>query len=301
MGDVQRAFLRRLRDAGPDGLAASSVPARCESLVEQLKICGAAEIRLGKGRGFRLHLRDLAVFANYIESQYPAGLDIAAEDLVDRASAVALLGDAKAVRHGSHRGIFVRSVKRNVTMDRADTAEKLPIGELTVTAGGAAIVIGAGIEWRFTGFVAIIENAETFWRYEFVLPEVDLAIFAQGRMSERVLAWLASPLLAGSHFIHWGDYDPVGAAEYLRLITACPGRVQMHLPADLEVLLSKYGKSALVAGQTDVLDGLRDSADDPTVMKLVTLFDKYGRGLEQEILLAVTSSGPSMPEIKEGP
>lgn len=295
MGEVQRAFLRRLRDAGPDGLAASSVPTRCELLVEQLKICGAVETRLGKGRGFRLHLRDLAAFASFVESQYPVGLDVMDEDLVDRASGVALLGDAKAVRRGSHQGVFVRSPKRHVTIARVNTGMQLAVGELTIIAGGTALVLAAGITWRFSGVVAVIENAEAFWRSEQVLPDVDLAVFAQGRMSERVLAWLASPAMADSQFIHWGDYDPVGAAEYLRLITACPGRVQMHLPDNLDELLRKFGKPALVAGQTDVLDGLRDCADDLTVKKLVTLFDHYGRGLEQEILLAMTASVPPPP------
>jgi len=285
MGEVERSFLRRLRDAGPEGLAASSAPARCTPLVAQLTTCGAVEKRLGKGRGFRLHLRDLAAFASFIESQYPTGLDVAQEDLVDHASAVALLGDAKAVRHGSHHGVFLRSVKRHVAIERVDSGAVLPVGELTATAGGAAIVLAAGIGWRFAGTVVTIENAETFWRYEQVLPDVDLAIFTSGRMSERKLAWLASPAMAQVRYLHWGDYDPVGAAEYLRLLAACPGRVRMHLPANLEESLAKYGKSSLITGQTEVLDGLRDCGDR-TVQELVRLFDRYGRGLEQEILLA---------------
>jgi len=223
-------------------------------------------------------------FANYVESQYPAGLDVDKDDLVDHASAVALLGDAKAVRQSSHHGVFLRSIKRHITIRRPDTDALLPVGELTAIAGGASIVLADGIVWEFAGTVATIENAETFWRYEQVLPNVDLAIFTQGRMSERKLAWLASSLMAEARYIHWGDYDPVGITEYLRLLAACPDRVQMYCPPNLEELLSKFGKPALITEQTKTLDSLRDSHDN-TVQKLVTLFDRYGRGLEQELLL----------------
>jgi len=294
MGDVQRALLRRLRDAGPDGVPTSAIARRCAPLVKQLETCGAMEKRLGKGRGFRLHLRDLAAFARLVESQYPAGLDVADEDLIDRASAVALLGDAKAVRQGSHQGVFVRSAKRDVVIERVDTGVQLPIGELTVTGGGAAIVLAAGIEWRFAGVVAVIENAETFWRHEHVLPDVDLAVFAQGRMSERKLAWLASTPMGGCRFIHWGDYDPVGVAEYLRLVVACPGRVEMHVPANVEELLCKFGKSTLITEQTEILDCLRDCVNNPIVRQFVMLFDRYGKGLEQEILLGTANVSSAM-------
>lgn len=90
--------------------------------------------------------------------------------------------------------------------------------------------------------------------------------------------------MARTRIIHCGDYDPVGLDEYLRLQTACPERTELHLPSNLEILLSRYGKKELLAGNTAVLARLRKSRV-LEVRRVVELMDRYGSGLEQEILL----------------
>jgi hypothetical protein len=84
--------------------------------------------------------------------------------------------------------------------------------------------------------------------------------------------------------LHCGDYDPVGLDEYLRIKTACPDRTKLYLPANLEVLLSRYGKKELLQSSASVLDRLRKT-EDHEVRRIIKLLDQYGVGLEQEALL----------------
>lgn len=80
-----------------------------------------------------------------------------------------------------------------------------------------------------------------------LLTSYDLAIWTVGRMSaRRLLAWLASPSMQHCQYTHWGDYDPVGVAEYIRLRDACRDRVTMWIPDNLESLLRQHGRQSLL-------------------------------------------------------
>jgi hypothetical protein len=155
-------------------------------------------------------------------------------------------------------------------------------------AGGAALSLRDGLNWEFSGTIATVENEEAFWQHDVVLPEVDLAVYVRGKMSNRLLRWLASERMASCHITHWGDYDPIGVMEYVRLRRACPGRVQLHVADKIEELLARYGKRCLVQAdkQIQALCSLRSLNDDSTVQRLVRIFDRHGKGVEQEILLA---------------
>jgi hypothetical protein len=132
--------------------------------------------------------------------------------------------------------------------------------------------------------IAVIENADAFSQRDRVLPNVDLAVFASGRMSGRLLIWLASPALATCPIIHWGDYDPVGVAEYLRLQEYCGDRVTTYVPQNLEPLLKRHGKRKLITEHVEILSRLRVRLTEPHVAGMIALFDEYRKGLEQELL-----------------
>lgn len=118
-----------------------------------------------------------------------------------------------------------------------------------------------------------------------MIPDVDLAIFASGRMSGRLLDWLASSAMQNCPIVHWGDYDPVGVAEYVRLVTRCGDRVQSFVPDDLPALIRCHGKRKLITDQVEILSRLRQSQSDPHVARMIALFDEQRKGLEQELLL----------------
>lgn len=286
MNETQRRFLRRLRDAQPDGLPRSSVPMSCGGFVESLRTCGAVEFRRAKmGRGIVLCVVCEEAFHRFIAGRLPHGLDIDVKAIPDHASAVVMLADAKAIRHGVGQGIFVRATKPAIQLQSTDGKDSIPVSELTAKADGTGIRISPDKTWTFAGEIAVVENADAFWRHEYVLPDVDLAILGSGNMSTRLLNWLASPSMAHCRIIHWGDYDPVGVCQYLRLADACPGRVETYAPAEVDELLPKYGKRTLVTRQARDLDRLRRRAANPYVSRMICLFDKYRRGLEQEVFL----------------
>lgn len=282
MSRTQRNFLRALRDAVDRGVRASAVPSSCQNVVSALETCGAV-VRQRAGRGEILVIRDRGAFDLYLHSHFPLGVDEVAEPQ-DRIDGVRLYGNAKTASRGRCEGVFMRSHKPDTAMVASD-GHSLPVGKLTAVAGVAAATLDEVRRWRFVGTVAVIENTEPFWHYERELPDVDLAIYAAGRLSERVLAWLGSDDMAGACLVHWGDYDPVGCLEFLRLRERCGERAGMYLPTRIDELLPIYGKASLIDDQIQVLAVLRQLDLPNDVRSLLNLFDRHRRGLEQEALL----------------
>jgi hypothetical protein len=283
MSQVQRRFLRALRDGLDRGVPASAVPAACDGIVAALETCGAIE-RRPAGRGELLRVRSVEAFGLFVSDRFPLGLEDPGDTPADRVSGVRLHGDAKAAVRGRNEGVFLRSTKPGTSLE-SESGQILPVAEWTSIGGVAALTLEETRRWRFTGTVAIVENAEPFWQFERELPQADLAVYASGRLSERMLGWLASEEMAGCRFVHWGDYDPVGCMEYVRLCNRCPGRAIMHVPARVADLLPVYGKQSLLTDQIDTLSALRGVVVPPEVGQLLAMFDQLRRGLEQEALL----------------
>jgi hypothetical protein len=116
-------------------------------------------------------------------------------------------------------------------------------------------------------------------------PELDAAIYAGGRLSARVVRWLAGEAMRDASIVHLGDYDPVGLAEYLWLRAACGTRVRLCLPSDLRHRMRRYGKRSLLAGRNAALLASLRQSGDPAVREIVGMMDETGCGLEQESLL----------------
>jgi hypothetical protein len=287
---AERRFLKRLLESNARGVAESDVPKTCMPLLTTLEGCDCVR-RIQGVRGATYVVRDRAVLAEYISKADPLDIDGQTERPTSRADAVLRFGNAKAALSADCLGVFVRTTKPDMTLTSEFGA--ICVGDLTRVAGGAAVVLREGVEWRFSGkTVALVENAEAFWHHERALPNVDLAVWTVGRMSaRRLLAWLASPSMSHCDYIHWGDYDPVGVAEYIRLLKACPGRVSMWIPDDLDALVKRHGKRSLLLkrGNARIYGRLRAFTDDATVARFVQLFDTHGLGLEQEICLNAKS------------
>ena len=178
---------------------------------------------------------------------------------------------------------MVRSAYRDAQLVSSDATKVLPVGKLSVDAGGTAFQLTSDTQWTFSGSVVVVENAEPFWQYEKVIPEAQLAVYASGNMSARLVDWLVNDSLLSGPLIHWGDYDPRGTAEYLRLADRCT-RVTTFVPPDIDTLLER-GQRKLLLRQARILESLRARIDSPHVTRMVALFDKHHRALEQEALL----------------
>lgn len=286
MGETERKMLGKLRDSGASGLRKSDISKRCLVLVENLRACGAAEFRPSpSGRGVVLAITSDLAFEQFVSARLPAGLDFDATTIQSHADAVHELADAKAFSQSEAEAVLVRSTRPNLVINSTDLANSVPVGELTKQTSCAAIQLSATRQWAFSGKIVIVENADAFWRHDFVFPKSDLAVFSNGIMSGRLIDWLSSHAMLGCEIIHWGDYDPVGVSEYLRLAKVCPGRVKSFVPEGLESSLRKYGKRSLVIEQPQFFDRIRQEVSDVYVQMMVDLFDRHRKGLEQEFLL----------------
>jgi hypothetical protein len=280
-------------------LPSTALGARGRVLLRPLFDGGVLEERRAGG-GRRIVVRDREALERFARTLYPSGLDGPGQSPEDalspRCAAVAGLRDAKRARGGSAEPVLLRAFgAAELRRNGQASALSLPVADWTARAGVAAIRLDDELSWGFAGAVAIVENLEVFLQVERLGLACDLAVYAGGRVSRRLLAWLASAAMAGSRYVHCGDYDPVGLDEYLRLLAACPGRVSLHLPDGLEEWLAAYGKADLLRVSASVLARVRKHSD-PTARTLVGWMDRYGVGLEQELLLAPRRGGANSDE-----
>lgn len=261
-------------------LPESRLSARDRSRLQSLYDAGVLQVaRSGAGR--RIILHDVGALASFIAKTYPSGLQGIDKTTSSRSKAVAELRDAKKAREIQPVSVLLRGF-HNSALHFGNKV--LPVASWTEIAGVAALRLDGETDWGFSGTVAFVENLEVFWDFEKLEIAADIAIYAQGRLNSKVLRWLASPAMQHARIIHCGDYDPVGLDEFLRLKTACPGRTEIYMPPDLEGLLSRYGKKELLRDSTAILERLRKD-DDPQVRFVLELMNRWGVGLEQEVLL----------------
>ena len=261
-------------------LAASRLTDRDSSRLQSLFETGVLRVeRSGAGKKVMVHNRE--ALGAFVQRFYPSGLLGTSEELPPRSRAVAEFRDSKKARETGSLMVLMRGFG---ICDFRAGLEKLDVAHWTELAGVAAMCL-EGRPWEFSGILAVVENLEVFHHFEKLKTGAELAIYAQGRLSDRVLGWLSAPPMARARIIHCGDYDPVGLDEYLRVKVACPGRVKLYLPANLEELLSSYGKKDLLLGNNATVLARLRKTDDQEVRQIVELIDRYGVGLEQEILL----------------
>ena len=239
-----------------------------------------AIIRRGSGR---IYLRvDKPALEKVAQRLFPEGLEAALIQARSRREAVRNRRDAKAARHSDTEAVLLRGMPGAVLRRGS---EELAIGEWTLQAGYAAIELGDLDRWRFQGMVVVVENLEPFRLVGEAIPQLKeeggLAVYAGGRMSARMLAWLVELSKDGCRILHWGDYDPVGMDEFLRLKRACEGGVELVVFSTLEDMFQRYAKTELLEGNAAILARLRGCGDE-LVEGVVALMDRYGGGVEQE-------------------
>lgn len=232
------------------------------------------------GAGKKVVVKNQSALAAFVQRFYPSGLEGREDALAPRSRAVAELRDSKKACETGPLMVLLRGFG-NCELHTGE--EVLPVAHLTEMAGVAALRL-EDRQWRYSGVLAIVENLEVFWNVEKLETGAQLALYAQGRLSSRVLNWLSSPAMEQARIIHCGDYDPVGLDEFLRLKNACPERSELYLPSNLEELFFRYGKRELLPNNAAVLARLRKT-EDKEVLRVVKLMDRYGVGLEQEVLL----------------
>ena len=234
-----------------------------------------------KAGGSRIVIESARHFRQFIVGCYPSGLASEHAVLPPRASGVAAFRDSRKGLLRMCEPVLLRGFD-DAVLNSEDNS--LPAAELTRAFGMASFISSRGLDFHYDGAVATIENLELFLHFEDIKPNEKLVVYTGGRISRLLLEWLASSGMSGCRIVHYGDWDPVGLDEYLRIKEACSGRTILFMPDDLEELFDRYSKPGLVEDNTAILGRLRGSAD-PSVKYVVSLMDRFNAGLEQEVLL----------------
>lgn len=245
---------------------------------------GGILVRERSGSGERLVVKNPAVVQRFADNRYPNGLAEATEAAqqsgrLSTTQGVQYFRDAK--RGGQQADLLLFRGRPGTTIQC--NGIDLPVGQLTSTAGVAAAILSASQNLSMCGTLAVVENQTAFLRAEALGVDFDIALYGRGRLSGRVIEWLASSAMEAVDVVHCPDYDLVGLNEYSRLHAQCGGRVRLHRPHDLERLLQRYGKPSLYWENHLLLASLEDAP--PAARSVATLLTRYGCGLEQEILI----------------
>ncbi|WP_136799692.1 Wadjet anti-phage system protein JetD domain-containing protein [Desulfosediminicola ganghwensis] len=235
------------------------------------------------GAGKKYVTQDSKSLASYSLSIFPEGLDKAIVGTENRI-------DATAVYRNSKQGfdkqktsvVLIRVFSPHPTVLRLN-GQQLPAYEWCNLTGCAAITLVEGDRLEVNGNLATVENRTVFLNFDDIdtlETKIDMIIWTQGRFSRKVIDSIF--VNSGCRFLHFGDYDPVGIDEYLKL-KELNSRVELFVPHNLEALF-KYGSEQLLNDSRTVYERLR-SSEDPQARKVVELMSQYNRGLEHEALL----------------
>ena len=234
------------------------------------------------GAGRRLAVINANRFAGLLAREFPHGQEELAHAPV-RLQGVGRFRNSKAVRGASDEIVCVRGWQ-----DGALRRGGNPIAVTSSTRdhGVFAFLLTADAAYQLQGSVATVENPTLFALFEQLHPGFDLALYTKGRLSRRVISWLAAQTAPGLHIVHFGDYDPVGLDEYRRLTQACGCAASLYCPTNLPQLFQRYGNRELLKGARSqaLLKRLR-GVEDADIRAVVKLIDAANGGLEQEGLL----------------
>lgn len=279
--DPFAAILRKLLWNGH--IPSSKVRGRNRERLKSLFASGILKEEPRAG-GRRIVIESAEHFRKFITGCYPSGLAPEHASLPPRASGVAAFRDSKKSGSRNCEPVHLRGFDGAVLILEENL---LPAAELTSTFGMASFINNGNPGFQYSGTVATVENLEMFLHFEDIQPKEKLAVYTGGRSSRLLLEWLASSGMSSCRIVHYGDWDPVGLDEYLRIKDACPGRTSLFVPDNLEELFRRYSNSGLIEGNIAIHGRLR-SSDDPSVKYVVSLIDRFNAGLEQEVLILDT-------------
>jgi len=232
-----------------------------------------------KGSGQRVVILDREIFERNVLKRYPVGLKKAINGANTRNEAIRIYRDSKKSYKRTKETVVIK-LGSPVCAGRVSlNGKNLPIAQWCDLAGLAALRLDDGVKIEIEGTVAFIENIDVFYDFEKISSKHSYLFYTGGRISERLLQSLS----ISGQVTHFGDYDPVGCDEYLRIKKKFPNTV-LYSPMNLERLFDEYSKKKLISKSRAILQRLR-SCEDPQVQRIVELMNKYNGGLEHEILL----------------
>jgi hypothetical protein len=272
------AQLQRLREHGT--LARSQCSG---SLLQTLRPLLDASVVVDErsGAGRRLVVRDRAALAQFVRTQFP---DVhTPPETPSRVVGVARFRDSKSLPGDTPEIVSVRAWRDTALRRGNDPADA---ARLTAANGVFSFLLEPGTPFTLFGRCALVENPAVFLSIERLALPIDLVIHGNGRVSQRLIDWLAAQTASDFSLLHLPDYDPTGLTEFARLRERMQGRVDLHLPTDLADRFARFATRALLdkPHSRALLLRLR-AAEAPEIRHVLALIHQYNAGLEQEALL----------------
>ncbi len=236
------------------------------------------------GTGAVVVVRNREVLIAFAARCYPSGLDqpVLPNGAGPRAASLMAYGDTKASGKGLDREIvLVRAFGAATGTILGRTVE---LGAVTREMGCAAFVLSEKDRPGFEGVMALIEGPEVFLDFERTGIKADIAILYNGRISNRMIEWLASPEMAKASFLHCPDYDPVGLDEFARAERALGNRVRLYIPENIEELFAASRNVKIIEDNAAIKYRLAANPNNQ-IQQILRLIDRHGVGLEQEAIL----------------
>lgn len=243
-----------------------------------------------RGGGWAVVVANQESVQRFVDRKFPSGL-FGENDASEgrRTQSLNRFGDTKSMRGLDFEFVLLRAFgDAEITTKVSNCAFKVNAPEITMQTGCVALTLLdtddiANLP-HIRGNVATVEGPELFYRFDWAAVDISVAILTYGRMSERMLNWVASPRIEGL-LTHFGDYDPVGLDEYRKLKERAP-RTSFYLPPDLENYFKEkiFLKPALMDKSSVLLPRLAETKD-ASISTVIDLMQRYGGGVEQEVLL----------------
>jgi hypothetical protein len=237
------------------------------------------------GTGRRLLVQNADALSSFILDRFPfTGLEMEAE-ISRRVASVGRFRNSKALRGDTPEIVTLRGWSNNALWR---DGKPVAVSEATRlhTLFSFALARDNGYELRAP--CALVENPAVLLAFEKFRTNLDIpvAIFAGGRVSNRLLDWLASQTASSFHLRHFPDYDPVGLSEYARIHARLGGRAALHLPANLSDYFARLSNGELLrfSATRTLLAKLRP-VRIPEIRTVIDLIDRHNGVLEQEALL----------------
>jgi hypothetical protein len=244
-----------------------------------------AEEKSGAGR--RLVVRNFEALRLFFAGRYPnAGVF---DDAPSRVVGLARFRDSKVFANDAAEIVCIRAWKNGTLLRNGPLID---VVRATREHGVFAFSLTNKCSYSLRGFCALIENPVVFALVERLSLPIEVAILGRGRISTRLLDWLAQMNSEKFKLIHLPDYDPIGLNEFARLRAQLGERVTLHLPSDLGDQFARFSKRSLLEGvnSQSTLRYLRRS-QDRQIRIVLQLIDKHNAGLEQESLLLDLNAG----------
>ena len=204
-------------------------------------------------------------------------VELLGRDVMDGEESLKATASTKMFRTKSMQGFFLKAFGGETVLN-GEALKSLPDGgEYFITdferleIPGDVLVIG-------------VENPECFQKAGRLLdlfPDEPM-VFVLRFYSNRLLDWLES---VENRYLHFGDFDPAGIGiycnEYLKRLGE--DRCCFFVPSNIEELI-RNGQAELFDRQRRYLPE-KEQIDQVELVNLVGIIEKYGKGVEQEVLL----------------